>query len=173
MVWSRDLIENLRVISQSLKPMGAPHGDVEHGPIRCRQLDSKILLEGMRIPSQIYDHVENRSTRATDQLCFLVRTSLIVHTSESSSSGVERNAALGDMRIQTTGSELLLAKRAREKTAFIVMRLKLDEIGSFQFRFPKDHRIVPSNRRVKLPRLPALAAATEGPRQDAPMPGAS
>src|SRR5581483_5388840 len=104
-----------------------------------------------RVRSQIDNHVKDRPARASHELAFSMRRRLVVKPAQGAALGIEGDARLRHLRIQTPLCEFAPAERAREKTPFVVEPFGGDHECSghgrlLEFHLPTDSSCARLNR---------------------------
>ncbi len=135
----RNLIVDLGIIFQRLKPMGKPSRHVHKPPIIGGEFCRAPLQKRTGPNSQINDNVINSSPGAADQLSFCVWRKLEMHSSESSSVYVKGTAALCDPRLQAAFPEFPFAPVAGKRASFVAKRLHCDNIGTLKGSWNEFH----------------------------------
>ena len=115
--------------------MREPFRDVEHASIVPAQLGSDMLQARWRVGPQIDNGVEDRATRAPDELGFSFGRGLPMHAAQGSLAAIETDAALGHLWVQTVGAELFGAKHSRKITPDVFLAIEVDEESASQFGF--------------------------------------
>src|SRR6266851_2550087 len=90
----RHLIEDLGLILERLESMREALGNVKHVALLRREHDAEMLLKHWRAAPEVEDHVVDRTPRAANQLCLLVRGGLKMHSAKRSLFPVVRYTAL-------------------------------------------------------------------------------
>ena len=87
------------------------------------EFDADPLASCSRSRAEINNHVEDRPAHTANDLGFLVRFSLKVHTPERPSPRVTRQGALRHLGIQTVRGELVSVPRPGEEPALVLVPL--------------------------------------------------
>src|ERR1700677_2762429 len=95
--------------------------------------------EGRRAPAQVHDNIPNYAPNTTNEFGLAPGRRLKMKAAQCALLVVQRKIALDKFRFEAVGGKFPGAKCAREKSAFISMRFKLDDERAGQTCFPKFH----------------------------------
>ncbi len=107
--------------------MRASLRNVEHIGLVGAQLHVKPSAKALRVWPQIDQDVEDRASRAANDLGFGVRFGLKMQPAERAATGVEGGGALDETRLQTGFREFFGAKGPQEMATLVCPRHGLDE----------------------------------------------
>jgi len=104
-------IQQFNIIFQRLKSMGKSLRNKEAGPVFCRQDMRRPSPEAARALAQIKGHVQNGAAQTTDDFDFCRRCILKVHSADGALLGAVGVVDLGDLYVEASVSEFLIAKQ--------------------------------------------------------------
>ena len=117
------VLEDLVAVREAL-------GHVERPVVVRAELDGDVLEIRRTLGAQIDDDVEDRASRAPDELGLGGRRILEVHAPQRSLGLVESDVGLRDDRLQSVIGKLLLAERASEEAAIVLATFDVDDEGA-------------------------------------------
>src|SRR6266404_6875571 len=129
------LIKDFRFIRKRLKSVSEAFGYIDHQTVAGSQFYSEPFSPSRRVRPQIDDYIVNRAASAANQLRFLVRGNLVMHSSQRAPLLIERGITLHHLRIQAASSKLFLAPGSREKATLVIKPFRLDNKRAFQLSF--------------------------------------
>jgi hypothetical protein len=132
------LVEDFCVVLQGLESVGEIFWDVKHPPVFRGELDGEVLLERGRRRTQVDDGVKDRSRCTPHKLRLRKGSGLEMHPAQSAFVLVERNVALGHLRVQPVSLEFPPAKGAGQKAALVFVLLWFNHKRTQQLSIPKN-----------------------------------
>jgi len=134
------LVQQFRIRRERLKAVSESFRNQKGIPVFRTQFKTLPFAKRRRLPPHIDDDVKNRSLGTPDELGLFIRSGLKVHAAKSAPGFVEGNAALDEIRSETTFFELPLAPGPRKESPFVFVTIGLDEPRVFEFRRDEFHR---------------------------------
>src|SRR5262249_20105966 len=122
----RDHVQHFRVVRECLESVGEAFRDIESVAAIGIELAPEPLRVCRGVRPQVDDDVENSAARTTNNLRFLMRRCLEVHSAKRTRVRVARDAALSELRVESVLRELVSTPRPREEAALIRMEFNLD-----------------------------------------------
>ena len=134
-----DLVEDLSVILQGLKPVREILRHVQHLSIRRSELDAKPFRYVDECGLEITSTSKIAPRSASDEFGFLVRRELIMKTAEGPAQAVVGEIGLHETGGETVRAEFALAPRTRKEAAFILPGLWFDHECTSKLGGVEDH----------------------------------
>src|ERR1051326_1066537 len=128
----RHLVEHFRIVRETLKAVSKAAQNIQHPAILTGKLEAFPFAERWRIRADIHGHIEDRPSRATDQLDLRLRFGLKVHAANHAAFFREGEIALRPARCEAMSGELVVAISSSQKTALIFAQFQLNEPKAFE-----------------------------------------
>src|SRR5436190_23357023 len=134
-----DLIAGIGVVSKGLIAVREPFRHVQRAVVVLGELHRDMLQVSGAFRAKVDDDVDDRTTRAANQLALGCGWTLEVHSSQRPLLPVGCNVGLCNRRFQPVVGEFLLTEGAREKPPAVLVWSEVDEKRPVQPGFGKDH----------------------------------
>ena len=118
-------------------------GHVESSVVVRGELDRDVVEVGRAFGAQVDDDVEDRASRAPDELRLGRRRVLEVHAPHGAFTSIEGDVRLGDDRFEPVLLELVLAKRTGEEPAIVLFEIEVDDECALELGLREDHCVTP------------------------------